>query len=74
MFIETGNQPVPGLRRSPMFDAPHRAPLERLVFLVTGYRHLAALRPGAQGHYSSVHMDVMSQQGRFKIEDICFGI
>jgi hypothetical protein len=52
MFIETGNQLGLGLRRSPMFDASHRAPLERLVFLVTGYKHLDALRPGAKAtHY-----------------------
>jgi hypothetical protein len=50
MFIETRNQPGPGLRRSPMFDAPHRAPLERLVFFATGHKHLAALRPGAKQH------------------------
>ena len=28
-----------------MFDAPHGAPLERIIFLVSGYKHLAALRP-----------------------------
>lgn len=28
-----------------MFDAPHHAPTERNFFLLSTYKHLAALRP-----------------------------
>ena len=48
MFIALSIPWFAGSGGVPCFEAPHRAPLERVIFLRPSYKHLAALRPVLQ--------------------------